>query len=113
MIEANLRSCNNRSGLSSAKRQTTPRGFGDLATGPGETYFHLAPLAGRKYSRHERRDAMTFATIALFLANAACVYIARMMAREQSKSPAPWMWAAAFFGPIPLVALAFSSEKRT
>jgi hypothetical protein len=56
---------------------------------------------------------MIFATIALFLANAACVYIARMMALERSKSPAPWMWAAAFFGPIPLVALALTSEKRT
>jgi hypothetical protein len=61
MIEANLRSSNNRLGSSSAKRRTAPGGFGDLAREAGETHFRSGPtgrtqiFAPRKTRRHDLR----------------------------------------------------------
>jgi heme/copper-type cytochrome/quinol oxidase subunit 3 len=55
---------------------------------------------------------MTIATFALILANVLCVFVAQRMAKERSKSPTPWMWAAALFGPLPLLALALLSQKH-
>jgi hypothetical protein len=51
-------------------------------------------------------------TIALLLANILCVFLGRRMALDRAKSPTPWMWLAAIFGPIPLVILALTPEKR-
>lgn len=89
MIETNLRFPNIRWGAISAKRQTAIGGLVDLANGPRDNYFGLALMAGPRKSAPRRGDVMIFATIALFLANAACVYIARTMALERSKSPTP------------------------
>jgi hypothetical protein len=55
---------------------------------------------------------MTLVTVALILANVLCVFFAQRMAKERAKSPTPWMWAAALFGPVPLLALAALSGKH-
>ncbi len=55
---------------------------------------------------------MTIATIVLLTANILSVFVARNLALQQSKAPLPWMWAAALFGPLPLLILAALSGKQ-
>jgi len=50
-----------------------------------------------------------FATLVLtFL----CVYVAGRMASHKGRSSRAWMWLAAFFGPLPLLALRLLPPKR-
>ena len=42
-----------------------------------------------------------------------CVVAAFRMAISRGRRVRPWMWAAAFFGPLPLVALALMPRRQT
>jgi hypothetical protein len=50
-----------------------------------------------------------FATLVLTIL---CVYVAGRMASQKGRSPRAWMWSAAFFGPLPLLALGLLPPKR-